>query len=125
MTDINGFDLIAPKAGRKREVIEAVPNEYYDESSLVGPPQRIRERYKGWGGLGRDWLDPFVQAGGGLGADGRTFGKPGPGRLGFATNGTRTPEPRSAEQAPGGTDPINQGGQRRYGCQDGLQRDRL
>ena len=35
-------------AGRKREAIEAVPNEYCDEASLVGPPQRIRERYEEW-----------------------------------------------------------------------------
>ncbi len=35
-------------AGRKREAIDAVPNEYCDEASLVGPPQRIRERYKEW-----------------------------------------------------------------------------
>ncbi len=35
-------------AGRKREAIEAVPDEYCDEGSLVGPPQRIRERYPEW-----------------------------------------------------------------------------
>ena len=52
MTDIEGFDLIAPKAGRKPEAIEGVPNEYCGESSLVGPPQRIRERYKEWEGSG-------------------------------------------------------------------------
>ena len=56
MTDIDGFHLIAPKAGRKREAIEAVPNEYCDESSLVGPPQRIRERYKEWEGSGATGL---------------------------------------------------------------------
>ncbi len=35
-------------AGRKREAIDAVPDEYCDESSLVGPVQRIRERYPEW-----------------------------------------------------------------------------
>ena len=35
-------------AGRKREAIEAVPDDYCDESSLVGPAERIRERYGGW-----------------------------------------------------------------------------
>jgi len=35
-------------AGRKREAIEAVPDDYCDESSLVGPPERIRDRYEDW-----------------------------------------------------------------------------
>jgi F420-dependent oxidoreductase-like protein len=35
-------------AGRKREAIEAVPDEYCDEAALVGPPERIRERYADW-----------------------------------------------------------------------------
>ena len=39
-------------AGRKREAIEAVPNEFCDEASLVGPAQRIRERYRDWEGSG-------------------------------------------------------------------------
>jgi F420-dependent oxidoreductase-like protein len=43
-------------AGRKREAIEAVPNEYCDEASLVGPPQRIRDRYKEWEGSGATGL---------------------------------------------------------------------
>jgi F420-dependent oxidoreductase-like protein len=43
-------------AGHKREAIEAVPNEYCDEASLVGPPQRIRERYKEWEGSGATGL---------------------------------------------------------------------
>ena len=34
--------------GRKAEAIEAVPDEYCDEQSLVGPPARIRERYRAW-----------------------------------------------------------------------------
>ena len=43
-------------AGRKREAIDAVPNEYCDEASLVGPPQRIRERYAEWEGSGATGL---------------------------------------------------------------------
>jgi F420-dependent oxidoreductase-like protein len=35
-------------AGRKREAILAVPDDYCDESALVGPAQRIRDRYKEW-----------------------------------------------------------------------------
>lgn len=35
-------------AGRKREAIEAVPDDYCDEGALVGPPQRIRDRFEDW-----------------------------------------------------------------------------
>ena len=35
-------------AGRKREAIEAVPDDYCDEGALVGPPERIRDRYADW-----------------------------------------------------------------------------
>lgn len=35
-------------AGRKGEALEEVPDEYCDESALVGPPARIRERYRAW-----------------------------------------------------------------------------
>ncbi|MGE0387879.1 MAG: LLM class F420-dependent oxidoreductase [Gammaproteobacteria bacterium] len=35
-------------AGRKDEAAAAVPDEYIDEGSLVGPPARIRERWKPW-----------------------------------------------------------------------------
>jgi F420-dependent oxidoreductase-like protein len=35
-------------AGRKREAIEAVPDDYCDEGALVGPVERIRERYGEW-----------------------------------------------------------------------------
>jgi len=34
--------------GRKAEAAEAVPDEYIDEGGLVGPPQRIRERFADW-----------------------------------------------------------------------------
>ncbi len=43
-------------AGRKREALEAVPNEYCDEASLVGPPARIRDRYKEWEASGATGL---------------------------------------------------------------------
>jgi len=43
-------------AGRKREAIDAVPDEYCDESALVGPQQRIRERYREWEGSGATGL---------------------------------------------------------------------
>ncbi len=35
-------------AGRKAEAIAAVPDEYCDESALIGPPERIRDRYPAW-----------------------------------------------------------------------------
>ena len=35
-------------AGRKKEAAEAVPDEWVDSKSLVGPPARIKERYKVW-----------------------------------------------------------------------------
>jgi F420-dependent oxidoreductase-like protein len=35
-------------AGKKAEAVAAVPDEYIDEGSLLGPPQRIRERYRDW-----------------------------------------------------------------------------
>ena len=43
-------------AGRKREAIEAVPNEFCDEQALIGPPQRIRERFREWEGSGATGL---------------------------------------------------------------------
>jgi F420-dependent oxidoreductase-like protein len=35
-------------AGRKGEAIEAVPDEFCDDGSLVGPATRIRERFRAW-----------------------------------------------------------------------------
>ena len=35
-------------AGRKAEAMEEVPDDFLDEQSLVGPPARIRERYRAW-----------------------------------------------------------------------------
>lgn len=43
-------------AGRKAEAMEAVPDEYCDEGSLVGPPARIRQRYKAWADSGATGL---------------------------------------------------------------------
>ena len=38
--------------GRKAEAIEVIPDEYCDEAALVGPPDRIRARYKAWADSG-------------------------------------------------------------------------
>ena len=35
-------------AGRRDEAIAAVPDDYIDGESLLGPPERIRERWKPW-----------------------------------------------------------------------------
>ena len=35
-------------AGRKQEAVEAVPDEFLDEGSLVGPIERIKDRYRAW-----------------------------------------------------------------------------
>ncbi len=35
-------------AGAKQEATDAVPDEWVDEKSLVGPPARIKQRYKRW-----------------------------------------------------------------------------
>jgi alkanesulfonate monooxygenase SsuD/methylene tetrahydromethanopterin reductase-like flavin-dependent oxidoreductase (luciferase family) len=35
-------------AQRKEEAAAAVPDEWVDQKSLVGPPARIKERYRGW-----------------------------------------------------------------------------
>jgi alkanesulfonate monooxygenase SsuD/methylene tetrahydromethanopterin reductase-like flavin-dependent oxidoreductase (luciferase family) len=39
-------------AKRKDEAVAAVPDEFVDEMSLVGPVDRIRERYKAWADSG-------------------------------------------------------------------------
>ena len=41
---------------RKDEAIAAVPDEWVDLKSLVGPPARIRERYRAWEDSGADSL---------------------------------------------------------------------
>jgi F420-dependent oxidoreductase-like protein len=35
-------------AGRKVEAAAAVPDEYVDDESLIGPPERIKQRWKPW-----------------------------------------------------------------------------
>lgn len=44
-------------AGRKDEAIAAVPDEWVDMKSLVGPPERIRQRYRVWEDSGADTLN--------------------------------------------------------------------
>ena len=39
-------------AGRKQEAEDAVPDEYIDDGALMGPADRIRERYKLWANAG-------------------------------------------------------------------------
>ena len=34
--------------GRRREAIAAVPDQLIDETALVGPPARIRDRLEAW-----------------------------------------------------------------------------
>ncbi len=43
-------------AGRKDEAIAAVPDEWVDQKSLVGPPARIKQRYRAWAESGADVL---------------------------------------------------------------------
>jgi F420-dependent oxidoreductase-like protein len=43
-------------AKRKDEAIAAVPDEWVDLKSLVGPPARIKERYRAWEDSGADSL---------------------------------------------------------------------
>ncbi len=35
-------------AGQRDEAAAAVPDEYVDDAALIGPPQRLRERFKAW-----------------------------------------------------------------------------
>ena len=43
-------------AGRREEAVAAVPDEYVDQGALIGPPARIRERFRAWEDLGVDGL---------------------------------------------------------------------
>jgi hypothetical protein len=50
-------------AGRREEAVAAVPDEYLDQGSLIGPKARIQERWKAWetsgaSGLTVHTLDP-------------------------------------------------------------------
>jgi alkanesulfonate monooxygenase SsuD/methylene tetrahydromethanopterin reductase-like flavin-dependent oxidoreductase (luciferase family) len=46
-------------AGRKQEAMDAVPDEYCDAGALIGPEQRIRDRYREWEGSGVTGLTVF------------------------------------------------------------------
>jgi len=51
-------------AGRRKEAEAAVPDALIDETSLVGPPARIRDRLQAWQELAEDhWLGSLVLAG--------------------------------------------------------------
>ncbi len=41
-------------AGRKDEAVAAVPDEFVDETALIGPEERLRERWKVWADSGAD-----------------------------------------------------------------------
>lgn len=48
-------------AGRKDEATAAVPDDYLDEQALVGPVERIKERYKRWEDSGATGLTVSTQ----------------------------------------------------------------
>jgi alkanesulfonate monooxygenase SsuD/methylene tetrahydromethanopterin reductase-like flavin-dependent oxidoreductase (luciferase family) len=48
-------------AGQRAEAIAAVPDEYLDEGALIGPPQRIRERFDRWRDCGATGLTLHVR----------------------------------------------------------------
>jgi len=48
-------------AGKREEAFAAVPDEYVDQGALIGPPARIRERYRAWEELGVDGLTLHTQ----------------------------------------------------------------
>jgi F420-dependent oxidoreductase-like protein len=51
-------------AGRRNEAAAAVPDELIDEISLVGPPDRIKDRLQVWQELARDnWVGSLVLVG--------------------------------------------------------------
>jgi F420-dependent oxidoreductase-like protein len=51
-------------AGKRREAAAAVPDALIDETSLVGPAERIRDRLQAWKDIaGRNWVGSLVLAG--------------------------------------------------------------
>ena len=58
-------------AHRKEEAIAAVPDEWVDLKSLVGPPARIKERFRAWEDCGATGVDRPVPPAGGDRDDGR------------------------------------------------------
>lgn len=61
-----GYPEVAKKvqdlflAGRKDEAIAALPDELIDEEVIVGPPNRIREKFRVWQDLSETGLDGLV-----------------------------------------------------------------
>jgi F420-dependent oxidoreductase-like protein len=51
-------------AGKRREAAAAVPDALIDETSLVGPPERIRDRLQAWREIAeKSWVGSLVLAG--------------------------------------------------------------
>jgi len=51
-------------AGRRNEAAAAVPDALIDEISLVGPPERIKDRLQAWQELAKEsWVGSLVLAG--------------------------------------------------------------
>lgn len=48
-------------AGRKAEAVAAVPDDFIDEGALVGPRDRIRERFRAWADSGATGLTVATQ----------------------------------------------------------------
>ena len=57
-------------AHRKEEAIAAVPDEWVDMKSLVGPPERIKQRFRAWEDCGADQPDRALAPAGGDRGDG-------------------------------------------------------
>jgi alkanesulfonate monooxygenase SsuD/methylene tetrahydromethanopterin reductase-like flavin-dependent oxidoreductase (luciferase family) len=50
--------------GKRQEAAAAVPDALIDETSLVGPPERIRDRLQAWREVAeRNWVGSLVLAG--------------------------------------------------------------
>ena len=51
-------------AGRREDAAAAVPDAFIDEISLVGPPDRIRDRLQAWQDIARkNWVGSLVLVG--------------------------------------------------------------
>ena len=48
-------------AGRKAEAVAVVPDDFIDEGALVGPRDRIRERFRAWADSGATGLTVATQ----------------------------------------------------------------
>jgi F420-dependent oxidoreductase-like protein len=63
----NGYGLAAERiqelylAGRKAEAVAAVPDDFIDEGALVGPKDRIHERFRAWADSGATGLTVATQ----------------------------------------------------------------